>query len=375
MPIVRPIGEDQVAGIAAIQDPVLRNLWITTAYHDLARGMTTPLGGVNLSWPAFATWASKTAGASIRGEELPTLFKEALHASSPVRRAIERLADHLGPIGEHFEEGVSRAIDQALAGVSRHIAEGNLMVFQELGPLFGRMVKAFGGGGGPDAARRAAIIDAARAADGDVKATAQLRIVFAWYWDAASEPDRRVKAERILFANALTGLTEQVRLQPKIKEALDAPIEASLGAWLDDVLRDKPGFFKVVARPLLRLVIEEIESLWRRVATEHLITLGTPDGRFRLFKDVPADGDAPRFPQDLSQIRVAELVEFLAKYDRTGGTGIGSGARDWSDLDERMSYIVNLFRSRQQDADFLRPPFLPDQWTRMEQGEIPTGTL
>lgn len=32
----RPIGEPEIAGIAAFADPVLRNLWITTAYHDWA---------------------------------------------------------------------------------------------------------------------------------------------------------------------------------------------------------------------------------------------------------------------------------------------------------------------------------------------------
>ena len=375
MPILRPIGEAQVAEVAAIQDPVLRNLWITTAYHDMAQGMTSPLGPVNLSWPAFATWASKTAGASIRGEELPALFREALETSSPYRRAIERLADHLGPLGAHLEDAISGAIDDALTGVSRHIAEGNLMVFQELGPLFARMVAAFGGAAAPDGARRAAVIDAARAVDGDAEATARLRVVFAQYWDAAGEADRRVKAERVLFANALAGLTEQIRLQPKIKNALDAPIEASLGRWFDEALGGAPRFLKVVARPLLRLLIEEIEGVWRRVATEHLINLGTPDGQFRLFEDVPADGDAPRFPQDLSRVRAPELVAFLARYDRTGGTGVGSGARDWTDLDERMSYIVNLFRSRQQDADFLRAPFLPEQWAVMQDGHVPRGAL
>ena len=32
--IRRPIGEVEVAQILAIRDPVLRNLWITLAYHD-----------------------------------------------------------------------------------------------------------------------------------------------------------------------------------------------------------------------------------------------------------------------------------------------------------------------------------------------------
>ena len=44
----------------------------------------------------------------------------------------------------------------------------------------------------------------------------------------------------------------------------------------------------------------------------------------------PAGG--PLFPEDLGAIREPELVALLAEYDRTGGTGIGSGAEDWAKL-------------------------------------------
>ena len=73
--IRRPIGEAEVAEILAIRDPVLRNLWITLAYHDLALRMTRIVGARNVSWVAFATWASKTAGVSIRKEQLSDLLR------------------------------------------------------------------------------------------------------------------------------------------------------------------------------------------------------------------------------------------------------------------------------------------------------------
>ena len=84
----RPIGEPEIARIAAIADPVLRNLWITTAYHDFAVGMARLVGPANVSWPAFATWASKTAGASIRGEVLPRRIRDVLSRSWAYRRAV-----------------------------------------------------------------------------------------------------------------------------------------------------------------------------------------------------------------------------------------------------------------------------------------------
>ena len=52
-------------------DPILRNLKITQGYRDLSVGMAHLLGNHNVNWATFATWASKTAGLSIRKEDVP----------------------------------------------------------------------------------------------------------------------------------------------------------------------------------------------------------------------------------------------------------------------------------------------------------------
>ena len=58
----------EVDRIAALTDPVLRNLLITQSYHELSRVLADRLGGAN--WCTFATWASKQAGQTIRKEDL-----------------------------------------------------------------------------------------------------------------------------------------------------------------------------------------------------------------------------------------------------------------------------------------------------------------
>ena len=63
------------------------------------------------------------------------------------------------------------------------------------------------------------------------------------------------------------------------------------------------------------------------------------------------------------------------QHDRTGGRGRPSGARDWASLKDRMNYIVNLFRSRQQRSPMLLPPFTDDQIKSMETGRIPAPPL
>ena len=65
----------------------------------------------------------------------------------------------------------------------------------------------------------------------------------------------------------------------------------------------------------------------------------------------------------------------MAQWDRTGGTGTPSGAHDWAVLEERMNFIVNLFRSRQRDASLFSPPFSDAQLAVLAQGQLPPGPL
>jgi hypothetical protein len=371
--IRRPIGEAEIVQIAALGDPVLRNLWITTAYHDLAVGMARIVGATNVSWPAFATWASKTAGASIRGDEISGQIRNRLGQSDVYRQTVGRVKDRLSSTLVDIDLDIVDAVQEAVAAVSQQIAAGNLSVFQELGPLFARMVARFDGHALGDAAGRAALVDSVQAIDGNAEATSRLKVVFEQYCAAMLEPDPPLRADQILLANGLAGLTEQIRLQPNIQGALDAPIDTSLGEWLERTLRKLPAPARLAARPLLQIVTDEIERVWRRIATEFLMRLVTPSGGLDLGDDVPARAGQPLFPNDLAHVKEAALSAFLRLFDLTGGTGVGSGARDWAELPQRMNYIVTLFRSRQQDGEFLFAPFTDAQWADMQEGRVPVG--
>src|SRR6186713_1055744 len=64
-----PAWIDEVTEIVSITDPVVRNLRITECYHRLSLAVQERTGpGAN--WCTFATWASKQAGHSIRGDDL-----------------------------------------------------------------------------------------------------------------------------------------------------------------------------------------------------------------------------------------------------------------------------------------------------------------
>jgi hypothetical protein len=44
-------------------------------------------------------------------------------------------------------------------------------------------------------------------------------------------------------------------------------------------------------------------------------------------------------------------------------------------LEDRMNFIVNLFRSRQTDVALFGPPFTTAQTTAIESGKFPDGPL
>ena len=67
--MMRPPTVTEVDDIAAIGDPVVRNLRITQCYHELSHAIAARVSpGAN--WCTFATWASRQAGQTIRGEDV-----------------------------------------------------------------------------------------------------------------------------------------------------------------------------------------------------------------------------------------------------------------------------------------------------------------
>ena len=60
---------EDVRQIAAIANPVIRNLQITECYSRLAAAFAVR-SGEGANWCTYATWASRQAGRTIRGEDL-----------------------------------------------------------------------------------------------------------------------------------------------------------------------------------------------------------------------------------------------------------------------------------------------------------------
>ena len=113
--ISEPLDAAGVEAVAAIPDPVLRNLWITQSYFGLNTRMQHAVGGADRTWCGFAVWASDTAGQSIRGEELPHL----------VVQLTDQLPEHLDDVAQRQPPAAAAAGRARLrTGLGRPAAAG-----------------------------------------------------------------------------------------------------------------------------------------------------------------------------------------------------------------------------------------------------------
>lgn len=87
------------------------------------------------------------------------------------------------------------------------------------------------------------------------------------------------------------------------------------------------------------------------------MTTELPGRSAPLGRDVPRLADGAMFPAELQTLELPALRALLARLDRTPDTARGSAARDWHELGDRMNYIVDLFRSRQQEPHMRSPVF------------------
>lgn len=365
---------EDLTRIAQLENPVLRNLLITQRYHDLSHDLALVLGRGNANWSTFATWASRTAGQSIRKEDVPKEFVAFLKDEARLEARLARFRKRLGPLAAFLPDldpfELARAI---LDEVSRQIAIGNLRVYRELTPLFARFASEFA----DPAQRTAAAIErfVAQLTDGAAKDGGQddLKKAFRAYYEAATCNDNALAAQLILYGNVLIGLHEQTRLQENIAGALDAPFSESVyqrfGAFGPRFLHP---IFRSVIRNGVKLLASELVDDWQRIATRFLMKLQSPNG-----EEIPLGSDLPpgEFDPLLRVLTLPELVAFLSIYDPDLTTTKGCGAVNWTVLGDRMRFIGELFRVSQTDVSWFEQPFEPLEREDFEARRVPPRLL
>lgn len=204
----------------------------------------------------------------------------------------------------------------------------------------------------------------------------EINRAFTHFYHAVFETDPKIKAERIFMTNMLIGLHEQVRLQEALNNAFTAPIRRALD---DPKSESLPSIVQVADIELLKRLreplLEQLEEVLSRVITELFLSIITPNGELDTSEDMPPLPNGDMYPDALKKLTLPEAQALVEELDYTPGTSRGSGARDWTQLGDRMNYVVDLFRSRQQERTLLQAPFTPEQTDAIRAGHLPAGPL
>ncbi len=378
---------DDVWRIAANPDPILRNLQITQAYHDISVAFAQ-LTGPGANWCAIATWASRQAGQSIRREDLARAFERLLRGEPEAQARVDAVLAASAEISGAQPRSLGGAIEALWTAVnpaaafdrtSEAVARGNLKVFEEIGAEFARFLALFAGGWPTDAAFD--VFFASLRPGDPPDGQRYLADAFKHYRAALQAQDGRQKAQLLLLANLEIGFHEQMRLQPEILEAMNAPVvhpREVRRRIVEELFPDRASraryWLARLARqtaPLLRArdeLADELQRLGRQVVTDALMTLTLPRGRLlRLGRPLPDP-----FPQTLAELDDPELLALL---ESVGDRASGAGAQDWASLPQRMDFIADLFRTYHPAQELFDPPFTVEQLTALRSGRRPTGDL
>jgi hypothetical protein len=367
-----------VRRICAIASPVIRNLAITDCYARLAAAFAARSGGPGANWCTYATWASRQAGETIRGEDLfdevDRLLPEARWLLHPLRslwrrllrRGLLRPKTRLGRLTAELHTPLD-----AIGRASEAVARGNLEVFAEIGLEFARRLER------DEPLER--FLEGMRPGE-PPEGQRLLREAFVHYEQQRGERDPKAHAELGVLASLEIGLHEQTRLQERIAAAMNAPFvtqeELGLRA-LVAVFPSAASWWKVFRRPASAVfgafaaaVQRASTRLARDVITASFMVLSLPGRVLALGANLPDP-----FPDAFREPANAELIALVTQFEPAPPAPDDCAAHDWAELHDRMHYISHLFRAFHLDEALARPPFTPEQVASLERGIVPDGNL
>jgi hypothetical protein len=376
---------DDVRRIAAIANPVIRNLEITYCYSRLSTALAANADdGAN--WCTYATWASRQAGRTIRGEDLLEHVELGLGTSRwllhPIvtswrrllRRGLFQPDTRIGRL-----TGELHTPFDAIELASECVARGNLKVFEEIGLEFARYLEECPPREPPDPRRFEAFVEQLRPGD-PPEGQRYLRQAFTRYEQRRLESHPRARAELAVLANLEIGFHEQTRLQPEILAALDAASSTtedlgrralvalfpSAARWPSAARRPAAAVTGVVASSVQR----EASRITREVITGSFMVLSLPGRVLALGMHL-----ADVYPEELREPASPDLVELLGRFEPVPPAPDDCGAREWSDLPQRMHFIVHLFCAYHLRPELSEPPFTAEQVSAFARGVVPEGQL
>ncbi len=366
------ITKEEIDAIINQNNLLVRNLQITLGYYKVGRGLRRFLGSSNVNWFGFGTYASKTAGQTIRHELLPGPLKSAMIRAAGYDNTYVYLHDVLAEPDGPDTQTPDSLLAEVLSQVSLLVSKGNLMIFAELAWPFVDMTGSFSKEFRPNYPKFQEFLDK-HLTPGPLKEGGQdlLRESFTCFYQARFTTDSKKKAELVYMGNLLLGYHEQSRLQPVIEKALAVPFDL----FTDGVIPESDDKLGFIRRKMAGSTLGFSRQMVLRTVTRMMMTYSLPTRSLRLGKDLVAPTGLINFPRDLMRIENPRCRELVLQFDSGLNTLSGSAAGNWGSLMDRMNFLVDFFRSYQHYKPLFRKPFLPSQIPVIEAGQFPGGPL
>ncbi|MCH2110265.1 MAG: hypothetical protein MK135_13135, partial [Polyangiaceae bacterium] len=130
------------------------------------------------------------------------------------------------------------------------------------------------------------------------------------------------------------------------------------------------GFLSRFAHKSAKKVTDLLCEGWERVVTRFAMNLSLPEG-----KELPLGKAPPTLPAGygagLKDIHDQALKDLLHQFDSNLQSIDDNVAHNWANLHQRMGFIVELFRGRQQQQILFHAPFKAHQTREIDTGSIP----
>ncbi|UCG24033.1 MAG: hypothetical protein JSW55_18185 [Chloroflexota bacterium] len=358
--------KDYIQSVVENDNLIVRNLQVTQGYYRLSEGMRRCLSSTNVNWCSFATHASKTAGQALRHELMPRLLRSATIRKAGFENTFLFLNEGVGTkdrpqLGEN-----DNRLAEALRRLSHLVSDGNIVVFTELAWPFASFISTFRKDFVYDQGKLRAFLDE-NLEPGPLEQGGQdyLFEAFTAFYTARFETDAKKKSEHVLHGNLLIGLHEQTRLQPQIEQAMAVPFEMFSKSFGERGAKKRAASKQSAAT----------RKLVARAVTQMMMSITLPSRELRLSRNVIAPTGVVSYPKDLLHIESPRCLELVRAFESGHDTLSGSGADNWASLRDRMSFVVDFFRSHQQYDRMWEPPFQPAQAKAIEAGYFPAGRL
>jgi hypothetical protein len=326
---------DQISEAINTDDAALSNRKITLVHYQLSRALYTVTREAGANFHTWAVWGSRKAGVTIRQEDLAEALRNATVVAGIVGFLVGVAASTLSLIfwldwpwivvaGSALLGMFCGAMTgRSIATYSRReaanlILHGNRIVLEDIGKQTARFVALFHDKPEPDPELLQHFLSGLRPGETSTNGQDLLRSAFSHYYTARYSIDVKEKHEATYFANCLAVLHEHIRLQPYIKKSMPFII--------------------------------------RRCATKRMMQFDVGRVTLKVSEEVPRL-DGLTFPNTLGDIENEELSEFLNGTSGWGAEFRSSRADDWTNIRERMRYIVRLFRVMHLESSVFSHPF------------------